>query len=166
MLVRAAKKYSAGAKFVDADTDFSAAQQQESRKLKIACWNNAAQCQLKLGDYVAARALCGKVLDLDGLNVKALFRRGQAHTGLQDFVEAEEDLKAALGQEPDNVDVKRARKRLVQLQSAYDKKQAKAYKNMFSRMSKMEEKECKRAQRPAAEASASVPPAPASTSED
>jgi hypothetical protein len=64
------------------------------------------------------------------------------------------------------VDVKRARKRLVQLQSAYDKKQAKAYKNMFSRMSKMEEKECKRAQRPAAEASASVPPAPASTSED
>merc|ERR1719235_2490299 len=77
-LVRAAKKYSAGAKFVEADTDFSAAQQQEARKLKIACWNNAAQCQLKLGDYAAARALCGKVLDLDGLNMKALFRRGQA----------------------------------------------------------------------------------------
>ena len=166
MLVRAAKKYSAGAKFVDSDADFSAAQQQEARKLKIACWNNAAQCQLKLGDYVAARALCGKVLDLDGLNVKALFRRGLAHTGLQDFVEAEEDLKAALGQEPDNVDVKRARKRLAQLQSAYDKKQAKAYKNMFSRISKMEEKECKRAQRPAAEAPASVPPAPASAASE
>jgi len=145
-LVRAAKKYSAGAKFVEADTDFSAAQQQEARKLKIACWNNAAQCQLKLGDYAAARALCGKVLDLDGLNMKALFRRGQAHTGLQDFVEAGEDLKAALGQEPDNADVKRARKRLAQLQSAYDKKQAKAYKNMFSRISKMEEEESRRAQ--------------------
>merc|ERR1719301_238603 len=130
-LVRAAKKYSAGAKFVEADTDFSAAQQQEARKLKIACWNNAAQCQLKLGDYAAARALCG---------------RGQAHTGLQDFVEAGEDLKAALGQEPDNADVKRARKRLAQLQSAYDKKQAKAYKNMFSRISKMEEEESRRAQ--------------------
>merc|ERR1719395_332686 len=82
--------------FVEAGEDLKAALGQEpdnadvkrARKLKIACWNNAAQCQLKLGDYAAARALCGKVLDLDGLNMKALFRRGQAHTGLQDFVEA------------------------------------------------------------------------------
>ena len=160
---RAAKKYTAGAKFVEADTDFSAAEKQEARKLKIACWNNASQCELKLGNLSEARDLCGKVLELDGLNVKALFRRGTAYMGMQDFIEADEDLKAALGQEPDNADVKRSRKRLAQLQAAYDKKQSKAYKNMFSRMSKMEKKE-KKENAPAADeaaAAAAEPPASA-----
>ena len=41
-----------------------------------------------------------QVLDHDGSNVKALYRRAQAHLALQDVVEAEADIKAALAAEP------------------------------------------------------------------
>ena len=37
-----------------------------------------------------------QVLQADSNNVKALFRRAQAHLAQQDFVEAELDIKAAL----------------------------------------------------------------------
>ena len=42
------------------------------------------------------QALLLQVLQADSSNVKALFRRAQAHLALQDFVEAELDIKAAL----------------------------------------------------------------------
>ena len=37
-----------------------------------------------------------QVLQADASNVKALFRRAQAHLAQQDFVEAELDIRAAL----------------------------------------------------------------------
>ena len=43
-----------------------------------------------------------QVLDKNGSNVKARFRRAQALMGTQDYVEAEEDIKAALALEPTN----------------------------------------------------------------
>ena len=42
------------------------------------------------------QALLLQVLQGDSSNVKALFRRAQAHLAQQDFVEAELDIKAAL----------------------------------------------------------------------
>ena len=51
------------------------------------------------------------------------------------------DLKRAREIDPTNRDVAMKLKRAKQLQSAADKKQAKLYGNMFSRMAKLEEKE-------------------------
>ena len=43
---------------------------------------------------------CIQVLESDPSNVKALYRRAQAYLGLQDFVEAQVDIKAALQVRP------------------------------------------------------------------
>lgn len=43
-----------------------------------------------------------QVLELDGRNVKGLYRRAQAYIGLVDFDLAEFDVKKALEIDPDN----------------------------------------------------------------
>lgn len=52
--------------------------------------------------------VCAKtqVLEKDGGNVKALYRRAQARLALGEFVEAETDLKRALLEEPGNTGVR------------------------------------------------------------
>ena len=52
-----------------------------------------------------------QVLDKDGGNVKALYRRAQGHLAVADFVEAEVDLRRALLEEPANKDVRALFKR-------------------------------------------------------
>lgn len=43
-----------------------------------------------------------QVLEIDSLNVKALFRRAQAYSALMDLDLAEQDLKNALENDPEN----------------------------------------------------------------
>ena len=43
-----------------------------------------------------------QVIDTDGFNMKALYRRAQAFMGLQEYIEADMDLKKGLETEPDN----------------------------------------------------------------
>merc|ERR1712146_73389 len=51
-------------------------------------------------------------LEMDGSNVKALFRRAQAFAGTKDYVEAVADLKRAMEIEPQNKDVRGEYKRV------------------------------------------------------
>jgi FK506-binding protein 4/5 len=121
--------------------------------------NNAA-CNLKLKDYNQAEKLCTKVasiprmttmissvqhaynkgcffcqvLELDSRNVKALYRRVQAYIQLADLELAEVDIKKALEIEPDNRDVKLEYKTLKEKIKEFDKKDAKFYSNMFTKM--------------------------------
>jgi FK506-binding protein 4/5 len=121
--------------------------------------NNAA-CNLKLKDYNQAEKLCTKVasiprmttmissvqhaynkgcffcqvLELDSRNVKALYRRVQAYIQLADLELAEADIKKALEIEPDNRDVKLEYKTLKEKIKEFDKKDAKFYSNMFTKM--------------------------------
>ena len=81
------------------------------------------------------------MLEQESHNVKALYRRAEAYLGSEDFFEGIADLKRALEIEPSNRDVASSLKRAKQMQSAVDKKQAKLYGNMFTRLAKMEEKE-------------------------
>lgn len=46
---------------------------------------NAAQSQIKLGQYSEAIKNCDKVLEKDTNNLKALYRRGFSHLKNQDF---------------------------------------------------------------------------------
>jgi tetratricopeptide (TPR) repeat protein len=60
-----------------------------------ACRLNYALCKLKLGDYKPAIEQCSLVLNEDPTNVKALFRRAQAHIRMgRDLEAAEADLKS------------------------------------------------------------------------
>ncbi|XP_062195803.1 70 kDa peptidyl-prolyl isomerase [Phragmites australis] len=133
---RASKRYEKAAKYIEYDSSFSEDEKKQSKQLKISCNLNNAACKLKLKDYKQAEKLCTKVLELDSQNVKALYRRVQAYIQLADLELAEADIKKALEIDPDNRDVKLEYKTLKEKIKEYNKKDAKFYSNMFSKMTK------------------------------
>ncbi|KAJ7570465.1 hypothetical protein O6H91_01G120900 [Diphasiastrum complanatum] len=135
---RAAKKYEKAAKLVEHDSTFTDEQKKQAKILKVSCNLNNAASQLKLNQYKEASKLCSKVLELESQNVKALYRRAQAYIETADLDLAEFDIKKALEIDPQNREVRLEYKTLKRRQIEYNKKEAKLYGNMFSRLSKLE----------------------------
>ncbi|KAL9271382.1 Peptidyl-prolyl cis-trans isomerase FKBP65-like protein [Drosera capensis] len=142
---RASKRYEKGVKYIEYDTSFSDEEKKQSKALKVTCNLNNAACKLKLKDYKQAEKLCTKVLELDSRNVKALYRRAQAYIHLVDLELAEIDIKKALEIEPDNREVKLEYKVLKDKVKEYNKKDAKFYSNIFSKLTKLESNETNKA---------------------
>lgn len=135
---RASKRYEKAVKFIEYDSTFSDEEKQQAKVLKITCNLNDAACKLKLKQYKQAEKLCTKVLELDGRNVKALYRRAQAYIQLVDLDLAEVDIKKALEIDPNNKDVKLEYKLLKEKVREYNKKDAKFYGNIFAKMNKQD----------------------------
>ncbi|KAK8541610.1 hypothetical protein V6N13_137789 [Hibiscus sabdariffa] len=136
--VRASKRYEKAVKYIEYDTSFGEEEKKQTRALKVACNLNNAACKLKLKDYKQAEKLCTKVLELESTNVKALYRRAQAYIQLADLDLAEIDIKKALELDPDNREVKLEYKVLKEKMKEYNKKEAKFYGNMFTKMNKVD----------------------------
>lgn len=132
--VRASKRYEKAVKFIEYDTSFSDEEKKQAKVLKVSCNLNNAACKLKLKEYKQAEKLCTKVLELESMNVKALYRRAQAYIPLADLELAEFDIKKALEIDPDNRDVKLEYKTLKEKMREYNKKDAQLYGKMFSKM--------------------------------
>ncbi|XP_074268499.1 peptidyl-prolyl cis-trans isomerase FKBP62-like [Silene latifolia] len=132
--VRASKRYEKAVKYIEYDTSFSDDEKKQCKTLKVSCNLNNAACKLKLKDYKAAEKLCTKVLELDSVNVKALYRRAQAYIHLADLELAELDIKKALEIDPDNREVKLEYKTLREKIKEYNRKDAQLYGKMFSKM--------------------------------
>ena len=62
-------------KYLEYDTDLEEENKEKRNTIKLATHLNIAMCQIKLGDYTAAREECDNALELDVNNVKAYFRR-------------------------------------------------------------------------------------------
>jgi FK506-binding protein 4/5 len=131
---RASKRYEKAAKSIEFDSSFSDEEKKESKLLKISCNLNNAACKLKLKDYKEAEKLCTKVLELDGKNVKALYRRAQAYINLADLDLAEIDIKKALEIDPGNRDVKMEYKTLKEKVKEYNRKDKQLYSKMFAKV--------------------------------
>ncbi|XP_078175800.1 70 kDa peptidyl-prolyl isomerase-like [Carex rostrata] len=131
---RASKRYEKAAKSIEYDSSFSDEEKKQSKLLKISCNLNNAACKLKLKDYKEAEKLCTKVLELDGKNVKALYRRAQAYMNLSDLDLAEIDIKKALEIDPDNRDVKLEYKTLKEKVKEYNRKDKQLYSKMFAKL--------------------------------
>uniref|UniRef100_A0A0E0G6R8 peptidylprolyl isomerase n=2 Tax=Oryza TaxID=4527 RepID=A0A0E0G6R8_ORYNI len=138
---RASKRYGKALNFIEYDSSFSEEEKQLSKPLKVSCKLNNAACKLKLKDYKEAKELCTEVLELDSMNVKAFYRRAQAHMYLVDFDLAELDIKKALEIDPDNRDVKMGYRRLKEKVKEQKRKETKLYGNMISKLSKLEDSE-------------------------
>lgn len=103
----------------------------EVSDLKLKLYNNMAFCQLSFDQYRAAIALCNKVLEMDGDNVKALYRRGTAFMGLQDWDAAYDDINRVLVLDST---VSEAKAKMIILKDKVSKSNEsykKAIKNMF-----------------------------------
>jgi len=139
---RALRKYTRALGFVEHEATFKdAAVVGEARAMKKSCLLNKAAALLRLNRHSEVVATCGKILEMERFNVKALFRRAQAYCATEDFDDAIADLKRAAEVEPENREVAAQLKRARALLAQANKKQAKLYGNMFERMAKMEEKD-------------------------
>lgn len=135
---KASKRYEKAAKYIEYDTSFGEEEKKQAKALKVSCNLNNAACKLKLKDYKQAEKLCTKVLELESTNVKALYRRAQAYINVADLDLAELDIKKALEIDPNNRDVKLEYKVLKEKVKEFNKKDAKFYGNMFSKLNKVE----------------------------
>uniref|UniRef100_A0A7C9ADX6 peptidylprolyl isomerase n=1 Tax=Opuntia streptacantha TaxID=393608 RepID=A0A7C9ADX6_OPUST len=131
---RASKRYEKAVKYIEYDSSFSDEEKKQAKALKISCNLNTAACKLKLKEYKQAEKLCTKVLEMDSMNVKALYRRAQAYIHLADLELAEFDIKKALEIDPDNREVKLEYKMLKEKMREFNKKDAQFYSKMFSKM--------------------------------
>ncbi|QDZ21454.1 FKBP-type peptidyl-prolyl cis-trans isomerase [Chloropicon primus] len=131
----AIQKYEKAVKYLEHDSKYTEDEKSAAKKVKIACWNNEAQCGLKRKDYAGAKKRCDKVLKVDSQNIKGLYRRAQSYIGTKDYLEASTDLKNALLIDPGCREAKLEMKRLLKLQADKNKKDKKLYANMFSKIS-------------------------------
>ena len=98
--------------------------QVEAKKLKTTCWLNEALCEIKCEHWNEAIKCCNAVLEIESKNVKALFRRGNAHFGKQEYQEALRDLTVAAELSPTNVEIKNMLAMCKMASRAADRKQA------------------------------------------
>lgn len=132
--------------YVDALKDYKtaadmAASIPEVADIWVSCKLNCALVCINTQQYPDAVGHASEILEKDGNNVKALYRRGVARNHLGLAEEALEDLNKAVEIDPEN---KAAKLEIVKSKKiiADAKKKAKAaYGNMFSKMSVYEDKE-------------------------
>ncbi|CBH14487.1 peptidyl-prolyl cis-trans isomerase (cyclophilin-40), putative [Trypanosoma equiperdum] len=101
-------------------------------EMLIACHNNAAASAVKLSRWSDARNAATRVLDIDGSNVKALFRRGTACLGSGDPESAIADLSKAKALDPQNTEVAAKLQQAKEAEKARTAKLASGLKKMFS----------------------------------
>ena len=73
------------------------------------------------------------MLEIDSGNIKALYRRAQAHLGARDFLEAELDVNRALVLQPGNAEMVALGKKIRLSQREETKKESSLYSKMFSK---------------------------------
>ena len=95
--------------------------------LKCQCHLNLAACYLKEDKFEKVIGHCTQGLEIDGQNIKGLFRRGQAYTKLHKYDEARQDLSQGLQLDPQN---KAIANQLATLNSLV-KKEKQMYQRMF-----------------------------------
>lgn len=95
---------------------------EQIKSLLITLQTNLSMVTYKQEKYKMSRDLANKALDIDVMNVKALYRRAMAHGSLGDLESARDDLRAALKGEPNNVAVK---KELIAVKKILDERKAK-----------------------------------------
>merc|ERR1712226_1308262 len=79
----------------------------ELNEIKLKCFNNKGQCQLKIAAWDACISSCDEVLRIDKDNVKALYRKSLALAEKGELDNAIDILKKAAEIEPDNKQVAR-----------------------------------------------------------
>jgi tetratricopeptide (TPR) repeat protein len=113
---------------------YSATDRNEKKEsLLLAGYLNLALVHNKLNNFQEALKNCGLALEIDGKNVKALFRRGQAHFGLKEFEKAKQDFDMVLFFEQTNKAAAVELKKVNEAIKAHKQREKQTYANMFDK---------------------------------
>eukprot|EP00871_Galdieria_phlegrea_P005774 jgi/Galph1/684/GphlegSOOS_G5420.1 len=124
-------------------SDFNAEQKQQGKTILLQAYLNLAACEEKFGNVNDVVKQCNKALELDSINVKALYRRAGAYLRMAEVLLAENDLKRALELDPNNVAVKKKMRELRQVKTEQDAKDRRLFGNMLSHLGKIDAEETK-----------------------
>jgi len=132
--VLASRKYNRALEIALSDTLSTDSQRDKLKKeIELPCYNNLAQCEIKRKRYNEAIVTTTKVLEIDPLNCKGLWRRGIAYTETGNWIEAEKDLKRAqeLASQTEKKTVSQSYTNLKKLMAEQDKKDKEKYRKIF-----------------------------------
>jgi len=104
---------------------------EEDKKLAVNLLNNCAMARLKAGDPQMAKTDCTKVLEFDGSNVKALFRRAQADLALGNWAGCVADAARAIELDPGNKELEPLRRKALDSQKKAKEKEKAMCSKMF-----------------------------------
>lgn len=121
-----------GAENLERCSEFEADDRQQMDAFMLNNCTNMAAVELKLENYENAKYCCNEAIRLNPKCSKAYYRRGQAHTNLNDYESAIDDLKVALKLVPDNKQILNELAHVQQLQFKYNRSQMNSLKNLFS----------------------------------
>ncbi|WPT17954.1 Peptidyl-prolyl cis-trans isomerase FKBP62 [Picochlorum sp. SENEW3] len=138
---RAIKYWDRSKTCVEFNDNFSAENKEEAKKILKSLQLNSAAAYLKMKEPLRAREAASKVIETDPYNMKALYRRAQSYIDTQDWIEAAQDIKAALGNDPDNGDFKILRKRLKTAEAKSSKKEKSLWSSTFQKLEIQAKKE-------------------------
>ena len=128
---RAIKKYESAVDFLDGNDTENDNELKQINDIKISCYNNQSLVYFKQKEYVKAKEFATKVLDIDGDNIKALLRRGQAKLLSGDWKPAKKDFLIILDKDKNNATAKKLLKTAKIKIKKYNKEQKNLYANMF-----------------------------------
>jgi len=106
-------------------------EEEKIRQVEVPLILNIAACMLASKQWDAAKTECEKVLDIQETNPKAIFRRGQALLGMNDFDAALEDLQKARELQPEDKGVLNEIARAKKAKLDMVKKERQLYSKMF-----------------------------------
>lgn len=101
--LHSSKQYAAAIdKYTKVKSNLTGQPSDQAKDIRKACMLNICSCHLNLGQLDFCAKECTEVLSIDASNRKALYRRGQAYSGLSRYAEAVQDLTKALDMSPAN----------------------------------------------------------------
>lgn len=105
--------------------------EKEKNEFKLLGQLNLAAVYNNQKNFADAIKSCGKALEVDASNVKALFRRAQAFNETKEYEQSKKDLTKALELEPNNAAVQKLLGTVKKNAAEERSKEKKLYSNMF-----------------------------------
>ncbi|CAI5664323.1 unnamed protein product [Oreochromis niloticus] len=141
---QASVQYKRIVSWLEHESGLSEEDEKKAKSLQLAAHLNLAMCFLKLQEPNKALEHCDKSMELDASNEKALFRRGEALFGMNEFEKARDDFQKVLQLYPAN---KAAKNQVLLCQKRIKEqheKDKRIYANMFQKFAERDSKKQRR----------------------
>lgn len=102
------------------------------KALLVSLQTNLSLMQFKLGNFKHAKMTASKALQIDPVNIKALYRRAVAHRKMGNTTEARTDLREILKADPVNVSAKKELASIKKQLETIKEQQKKSFSKAFS----------------------------------